>query len=243
MCGGCRASSLAHSAVAASTTARSAATEDYLKAVYALEERGLSPVTTTDLAHRLGVSVSSASGMVRKLGDLGLVSHRRYHDVGLTDSGRQVAMSVLRRHRIIELYLVEALGFQWDEVHDEAEVLEHAVSGRLLDRMAAVLGNPTRDPHGAPIPTTDGRLVEEPTTRLCALEPGMAGELVRVADAAPQLLRYLAEHHISLGDRVEAVERQPLGGPLLVRIGRPPNDSLHTFGGALAAAMEVVLER
>jgi DtxR family Mn-dependent transcriptional regulator len=181
--------------------------------------------------------------MVRRLGDLGLVTHRRYHDVGLTESGRRVAMSVLRRHRIIELYLVEILGFQWDEVHGEAEILEHALSGRLLDRMAAVLGDPRRDPHGAPIPTADGRIIEEPTTRLCALEPGMAGRLVRVADAAPQLLRYLAEHCIALGDRVEALERQPLGGPLLVRIGRPPNDSLHTFGGALATAMELVLEQ
>jgi DtxR family transcriptional regulator, Mn-dependent transcriptional regulator len=221
---------------------RSTATEDYLKAVYALEERLQGPVTTTDLAHRLGVSVSSASGMVRKLGELGLVTHRRYHDVGLTEAGRRVALTVLRRHRVIELYLVEALGFRWDEVHDEAEVLEHAVSDKLLDRMAARLGNPTRDPHGDPIPTSDGHMVEAPTTRLVALEPGMVGELVRVADADAEMLRYLAEHHIALGDRVEAVERQPLGGPLLVRLGEPPHTTLHTFGGALATAMELILE-
>ncbi len=226
----------------ASPPHRSTAVEDYVKAVYTLDERGLGPVTTTDLAHRLGVSVSSASGMVRKLGELGLVTHLRYRDVGLTRSGGRLALSVLRRHRIVELYLVEALGFLWDEVHDEAEVLEHVISERLLDRMAEKLGNPTRDPHGDPIPTTEGRIVEERTTRLSAIEPGMAGELVRVADAAPELLRYLADHRISLGDRVEAVERQPLGGPLLVRVGRPPHDTLHTFGGALATAMELVLE-
>jgi DtxR family Mn-dependent transcriptional regulator len=221
---------------------RSTATEDYLKAVFALEERELGPVTTTELAHRLGVSVSSASGMVRKLNDLGLITHRRYHEVGLTDGGRRVALAVLRRHRIIELYLFKALGFRWDEVHDEAEVLEHAVSDKLLERMAATLGDPTRDPHGDPIPTTDGRMVGPPTTRLVALQPGMVGELVRVADADNEMLRYLAEHHIALGDRVEAVERQPLGGPLLVRVGEPPHATLHTFGGALATAMELIVE-
>lgn len=229
-------------AVVTSAAHRSKAIEDYVKAVYTLKERGLGPVTTTDLAHRLGVSVSSASGMVSRLGELGLVTHLRYRNVGLTRSGRRLALSVLRRHRIVELYLVEALGFLWDEVHDEAEVLEHVISDRLLARMADKLGNPARDPHGDPIPTMDGRVVEERTTRLSALEPGMAGELVRVADAAPQLLRYLADHRISLGDRVEAVERQPLDGPLLVRVGRPPDDALHTLGGAFAAAMELVLE-
>jgi DtxR family Mn-dependent transcriptional regulator len=221
---------------------RSTATEDYLKAVYALEERDLGPVTTTDLANRLGVSVSSASGMVGKLGRLGLVTHRRYRNIELTDEGRIVALAVLRRHRIVELYLVEALGFRWDEVHEEAEVLEHAISDKLLARMAAALGNPTRDPHGDPIPTTDGHIVVVPTTKLSALQPGMAGELVRVADSNPELLRYLADHHISLGDRVEAVERQPLDGPLLVRVGRPLDATLHTLGGALAAAMELVVE-
>lgn len=221
---------------------RSTATEDYLKAVYALGERQTGPVTTTDLAHRLGVSVSSASGMVRKLSELGLITHRRYHNVGLTETGRRVALAVLRRHRIIELYLLKALGFRWDEVHEEAEVLEHAVSDKLLERMAAALGNPTRDPHGDPIPTTDGRVECGPTTRLVALQPGMVGELVRVADADPEVLRYLAEHDIALGDRVEAVERQPLGGPLLVRVGKPPHATLHTLGGALADAMELVVE-
>jgi DtxR family Mn-dependent transcriptional regulator len=221
---------------------RSTATEDYLKAVYALEERQRSPVTTTDLAHRLGVSVSSASGMVRKLSELGLITHRRYQNVGLTEAGQRVALAVLRRHRIIELYLLKALGFRWDEVHEEAEVLEHAVSDKLLERMAATLGNPTRDPHGDPIPTTDGRVECAPTTQLVALQPGMVGELVRVADSDPEVLRYLDEHHIALGDRVEAVERQPHDGPLLVLVGQPPHATMHTFGGALATAMELVVE-
>src|SRR3984893_1951105 len=145
----CLASSSALSPVAPSTRARSAATEDYLKAICALEDRGFSPVTTTDLAHRLGVSVSSASGMVRKLGDLGLVNHRRYRDVRLTESGRQGAMSVLRRHRLIELYLIEAAILQFEVFRDQSELFEPALSDRLLDRMAAVLGNPRRDPHGA----------------------------------------------------------------------------------------------
>jgi DtxR family transcriptional regulator, Mn-dependent transcriptional regulator len=180
--------------------------------------------------------------MVRKLGELGLVTHRRYHNVELTDEGRGVALAVLRRHRIVELYLVEKLAFRWDEVHEEAEVLEHAISDKLLERMAASLGNPTRDPHGDPIPTADGRILAVPTTKLSALQPGMVGELMRVADADPELLRYLVEHRISLGDRVEAVERQPLDGPLLVRVGRPLNATLHTFAGALAAAMELIVE-
>ncbi len=220
----------------------SAAIEDYLKAIYALEERDHGPVTTTDLATRLHVSVSSASGMVQRLGVLGLVTHRRYRHVELTDEGRGVAFAVIRRHRIVELYLVEALGFRWDEVHQEAEILEHAISDKVLERMTVALGDPTRDPHGDPIPTTDGRMVTTPTTRLAALQPGMVGELVRVADADPELLRYLAEHHIALGDRIEAVERQPLGGPLLVRVGRPRPTTLHTLGGALATAMEIIVE-
>jgi DtxR family Mn-dependent transcriptional regulator len=230
------------SSVSGSVEHRSTATEDYLKAVYALEERDQGAVTTTDLAHRLGVSVSSASGMVHKLGEMGLISHRRYRNVALTEAGRGAALAVLRRHRVIELYLFEALGFRWDEVHEEAEILEHAVSDKLLERMAASLGNPIRDPHGDPIPTPDGRIIAPPTTKLAALQPGMVGELVRVADADSEMLCYLANHRIALGDRVEAVERQPLGGPLLVLVGTPPEATLHTFGGALATAMEVVLE-
>ena len=218
------------------------ATEDYVKAVYMLEERGSGAVTTTAMAQRLGVSVSSASGMVHKLSEQGLVTHRRYRNVELTESGRRLALGVVRRHRIIELYLVEALGYGWDEVHEEAEVLEHVISDKLLDRIAAALGGEReRDPHGDPIPSRDGQMVETPTCQLAALQPGTVGELVRVADAPPPLLRYLAEHHIALGDRIEAVERQPLDGPVVVRIGEPPHDTVHTIGGALATAMEVVV--
>ncbi|HYZ82603.1 MAG TPA: metal-dependent transcriptional regulator, partial [Solirubrobacteraceae bacterium] len=130
---------------------RSSAVEDYAKAIYALQVPDDEPVSTTALAERLGVTAASASGMVKRLGELGLVSYRRYHGVLLTDAGRRVALEVIRHHRLLELYLVESLGVPWDRVHQEAEVLEHVLSDELEELIATKLGDPTHDPHGDPI--------------------------------------------------------------------------------------------
>ncbi|HEX3979269.1 MAG TPA: metal-dependent transcriptional regulator [Solirubrobacteraceae bacterium] len=214
---------------------RSSAVEDYAKAIYALQMRDDQPVSTTALAERLGVTAASASGMVKRLGELGLATHRRYHGVLLTDAGLRVALEVIRHHRLLELYLVESLGVPWDRVHEEAEVLEHVLSDELEELIAAKLGDPTHDPHGDPIPSRELTIEEIRTESLECLEPGARGRFARVSDSDPDMLRYLAERGIAPGDELEVVERQPFGGPLFVRFG----DQVHPLGGELAHAIRV----
>ncbi|GAB3209205.1 iron (metal) dependent repressor, DtxR family [Marinactinospora thermotolerans DSM 45154] len=208
-----------------------------MKAIYDLQERGSGPVTISRVAERLTVSNSSVSGMLRKLGDLGLVDHQRYGDVRLTPTGDKLALAVLRRHRLIELYLVEALGYSWDEVHDEAEILEHVVSDQFVDRVADRLGDPTVDPHGDPIPTRDGQVVEREVRLLSQAQSGTSGVIVRVNDSDPELLRFLAEQGIGIGLRIEVVERQPFGGPLIVRLGQPGDTRDQSLGLGAAEAL------
>jgi DtxR family Mn-dependent transcriptional regulator len=213
----------------------SAAVQDYAKAIYALEQRGGGAVSTTALADRLEVTPASASGMVRRLGELGLVTHEPYRGVQLTERGVRLALEVLRHHRLLELYLATSLGVPWDRVHDEAEVLEHVLSEELEALIAAKLGHPTHDPHGDPIPSADLVLEEAPTERLADQLPGACGRFVRVSDADPAMLRYLADRGIAPGDEFEVVDRQPFEGPVFVRFG----DDVHVLGGSLAAAMRV----
>ena len=214
---------------------RSSAVEDYAKAIYALEQRGDCPVSTNALADRLGVTAASASGMVKRLGELGLVAHQPYRGVTLTAAGQRVALEVIRHHRLLELYLVESLGVPWDRVHAEAEVLEHVLSDELEELIAAKLGNPTRDPHGDPIPTRDLTIEETVTESLQALPTGARGTFARVSDSDPAMLRYLAERGIAPGVQLEVIDRQPFGGPVFVQIGR----DVHPLGGELAQAMRV----
>jgi DtxR family Mn-dependent transcriptional regulator len=213
----------------------SSAIEDYAKAIYALERRAGEAVSTNALAERLGVTAASASGMVKRLGELGLVEHEPYRGVALTDDGRRVALEVMRHHRLLELYLVQNLGVPWDRVHKEAEVLEHVLSEELEELIAAKLGNPTHDPHGDPIPSRDLTIDETPTDCLQDLEPGATGRFTRVSDSDPDMLRFLAERGIAPGDTFDVVEKQPFDGPLFVRFG----DDVHVLGGALARAMRV----
>jgi DtxR family Mn-dependent transcriptional regulator len=213
----------------------SEAIENYAKAIYALEQRGGGPVTTTALAERLGVTPASASAMLKKLHRLKLVTRVPYKGVTLTTRGRKVALEVLRHHRLVELYLAESLGLPWDRVHDEAEVLEHVISEELEELIAAKLGNPTRDPHGDPIPDRELQIAEGRTESLWALDAGEKGTFVRVSDSDPDMLRHLADRGIAPGDRFEVVEKHPFGGPLLARFG----DSVHALGGELAGAMRV----
>ena len=213
----------------------SSAVQDYAKAIYSLESRRGGAVSTNALAERLGVTPASASGMVRRLDELGLVTHVPYRGVRLTPDGQTLALEVLRHHRLLELYLSESLGVPWDRVHDEAEVLEHVLSEDLEELIAAKLGDPTHDPHGDPIPTRDGRIEERATQALDSLESGQRGTFVRVSDSDPEMLRYLAERGVSPGDRLEVVERQPFGGPVFARFGA----DVHVLGGGLAGAMRV----
>jgi DtxR family Mn-dependent transcriptional regulator len=217
----------------------SSAIEDYAKAIYALELRAGEAVTTNALAERLGVTPGSASGMVKRLAELGLVEHEPYRGVQLTEDGRRVALEVMRHHRLLELYLVQSLGVPWDRVHEEAEVLEHVLSEELEELIAAKLGNPTHDPHGDPIPTRELTIEEEPTQSLQSLEPGATGRFTRVSDSDPEMLRFLADRGISPGDSFEVIDKQPFGGPLFIRFG----DNVHVLGGDLAKAMRVEVDQ
>jgi len=211
-----------------------AAVQDYAKAIYTLESRD-GAASTTDLAELLEVRPASVSGMLRKLAALGLVEHERYRGVRLTARGRRVALEVIRHHRLVELFLVESLGMTWDEVHDEAEVLEHALSEELEELIATKLGDPTVDPHGEPIPSRELKLAETSALALTELEPGDAATFVRISGAEPEMLRFLGERGIVPGTRLELIERQPFDGPLFVRVGR----KVHPLGAVLARAMHV----
>ena len=211
------------------------AAQDYAKAIYSLSRRGQESVSTSALAERLSVSPASASAMVKRLAELGFVSHEPYRGVNLTPAGEKVALEVIRHHRLLELYLSEALGMPWDRVHDEAEVLEHAISEELSDLIAEKLGDPTHDPHGDPIPTRDGRIEEQVTRSLADSQPGDRVVLARVSDSDPAMLRYLGERGIEPGTALEVVGREPFGGPLNVRV----EERDVPLGLGLARAMRV----
>jgi DtxR family Mn-dependent transcriptional regulator len=196
----------------------SAPVEDYLKAIYDLAGSS-GTASTNDVATRLGVAPASVTGMIRRLSEQGLLEYERYRGVRVSEQGRLVALRTIRRHRIIEAYLTEQLGYPWDRVHDEAERLEHAASDELVERMAVALGNPTSDPHGAPIPTVDGRVDERRHQTLAELEVGTLARMVRVSDKNPGLLRYLAEIDLTPGAEVQVLARAPFDGPLTLRIG------------------------
>ena len=217
------------------TTELTAPVEDYLKAIYELESRGTAAETNA-IAEMLRIAPASVSGMIRRLADQGLITHERYHGANLTPSGRRAALKTLRRHRVIEAYLTSALGYSWDRVHDEAERLEHAASDELIDRMAAAIGEPETDPHGAPIPARDGTLEEKAAVALATLQPGDSAKVARVSDKDPDRLRYLAELGMMPGAVVQVIAREPYGGPIALRVG----SSSKTIGPELAE--EILVE-
>jgi DtxR family transcriptional regulator, Mn-dependent transcriptional regulator len=212
----------------------SVAVQDYAKAIYTLETQTGS-ATTNALAERLDVRPASVSGMLRKLVALELVEHEPYRAVRLTERGRAVALEVIRHHRLLELFLVESLGMGWDEVHTEAERLEHVLSEELEEVIAAKLGNPTLDPHGDPIPSRELEVAADITRPLYSLEPGEEATFVRVSDTDPEMLRFLTDRGIAPGARLELIERQPFDGPVYVRSG----DEVHVLGATVARAMRV----
>lgn len=209
--------------------------EDYVKTIFHHTEWQPEPITSSVLAARLGLAASSVTEMVKKLAASGLVSHVPYGAITLTDEGRALAVSMVRRHRLIETWLVETFGYAWDEVHDEAEVLEHAVSDRLLDRIDALLGHPVRDPHGDPIPRADGEVVVQDAVVLSSADAGHRGTVVRISDRDPALLRYLEERGFRLDAPVEVVGQEPFGGALAVRV----SGAEHALGDEAAASVWV----
>ena len=213
----------------------SEAIEDYAKAIYALASRSVGPVGTSALAERLGVTPATATAMLKRLDERGLVRHEPYRGVTLTADGERVALEVIRHHRLIESYLAEALGMPWDRVHEEAEVLEHYISEDLEALIADKLGDPSHDPHGDPIPGPDLAPPEDGGRPLEDLSPGEEGTFARVSDSEPEMLRYLAERGIGPGVTLRVTGRQPFGGPLLVEVGGRE----HALGDALVRRIRV----
>ena len=194
------------------------AVEDYLKNIYELQASA-EKVSTTDLAERLGVAPASVTGMVKKLAAMKLLKHEPYHGVLLTKAGEKIALEVIRHHRLVESYLTEALGVPWDKVHEEADKWEHVLSEEMEDRISAMLGNPTTDPHGAPIPARDGSLPKTSLRRLSDLEPGERAVVAEVSDHDPELLRYLGEMGLFPQTKLRLISAAPFQGPLTIEIG------------------------
>lgn len=199
-------------------TPTSSSIEDYVKVIYSYTEWQDKPITSTALALRLGVANSSVSEMVRKLKDQGLVDHQPYSAIRLTASGLALALAMVRRHRLLETFLVQELGYSWDEVHDEAERLEHAVSETYIERMSAKLGHPVRDPHGDPIPDARGRISMPLAYPLGQLDAGHRARIVRISDHDPELLRYLQDQRMGVDSALRVLGRKPFGGPLGIEL-------------------------
>ncbi|MDH6679948.1 DtxR family Mn-dependent transcriptional regulator [Rhodococcus sp. LBL1] len=218
----------------------SSVAQDYLKVIWTVQEWSRERVSTKLLSERIGVSASTVSEAIRKLSDQGLVDHARYGSIALTDAGRSAAVSMVRRHRLIETFLVNELGYGWDEVHDEAEVLEHAVSDRMIDRMDAKLGFPERDPHGDPIPAADGSVPTPPARQLSDFEDGDAGRVARISDADPAMLRYFDSVGIALDTEITVVERRDYAGTVSIRLGSDPASGTVDLGNPAAQAIWLV---
>jgi DtxR family Mn-dependent transcriptional regulator len=210
------------------------AVEDYLKTIYEIQCEQ-DKVATTALAERLGVAPASVTGMVKKLADLHLVVHQPYQGVVLTEAGQKVALEVIRHHRLIELFLAEALGMPWDQVHEEAHKIEHVLSDQLADRIDTVLGHPTTDPHGAPIPGRDGTIDQPGVVRLVDLKPGQSAIVAEVNDHNSALLRYLGELGLYPRTKVTVLALEPFGGPMMIRLGQDE----HALGREVASQVLV----
>ncbi len=177
--------------------------QNYLKVIWNLAEWTGGPATIAQVAARMGLSASTVSAAIRRLDEAGLVGHPRYGAVELTAAGRAHALSMVRRHRLIETFLAEVLSYCWDEVHDEAEHLEHAVSDELVNRIDKLLGHPTKDPHGDPIPSADGNIRVPDATCLSELAGRASVVVERISDADPEVLRFLSDNHIAPGTRLD----------------------------------------
>lgn len=211
------------------------AIEDYLKTIYHLSDGG-TLVSTSELALARGVKQASATGMVKRLAELNLVNYKKHSGVSLTESGEKIALEVIRHHRLIETYLIEALGFTWDEVHEQADILEHVISEKLEERIASALNHPKFDPHGAPIPNKDGSLPMKQTEKLYAMPEGSEGVIAEVhKDNDVEMLRYLAKLGIRPGVEIKVVSKAPFDGPITLKI----DGDQKTMGFKIAHAISV----
>jgi DtxR family transcriptional regulator, Mn-dependent transcriptional regulator len=214
------------------------AIEDYLKTIYMLAETE-SPVSTSRIAEARAVKPASATNMIQRLDKLNLVHYEKHYGVTLTETGEKIALEVIRHHRLIELYLIEALGFSWDEVHEQADVLEHVISEKLEERIAAALGHPTLDPHGDPIPAKDGTMIRVDAQPLSSFSAGSMVYVARIVDDADsERLRYLGQLGLTPGTAVRVVRREPFEGPVTIVIG----EETAVIGYLLAQSIMVTID-
>ncbi|MGO1465197.1 MAG: metal-dependent transcriptional regulator [Brachybacterium sp.] len=201
----------------------SASTQNYLKAIWNLEEWSDKPVTASTIAQKTGLKLSTVSGALPKLAEQGLVEHARYGSIALTAAGREFAVAMVRRHRLIETFLVEVLGYGWDQVHDEAEILEHAVSDFMIGRIDEFLAHPVRDPHGDPIPSPSGAVERASSVQnLSEATPGTRLVVERISDSDPELLRFFADRGLVVGAEFTVSAGPPYSDSLQVQVGNGP---------------------
>lgn len=212
----------------------SQAVEDYLKTIYKLQA-GSDVVSTSDIARTMNVSSASVTNMVKRLAQMGLLEYESYRGVTVTPTGRKVALEIIRHHRLLELYLREVMGYSWEKVHEEAEHLEHHISEEFEDKLDEMLGFPTHDPHGDPIPTREGDIAEITDDPLSGFEPGNHVVIQRVSDADPEMLSYLESIGLLPGTVVEIIDKAPFHGPITLRLG----DSEHVVGQKVASSVFV----
>ncbi|MBZ0256778.1 metal-dependent transcriptional regulator [bacterium] len=191
--------------------------EDYLKTVYAIGLDG-TLVTPSMLAERFSVSPAAVTKMMKRLQTLNLVNYSRSNGVRLTQEGNKIAIEILRHHRLIELYLIKALGYRWDQVHEEAERLEHVISDVFVEKIDEYLGFPTHDPHGDPIPTKDGTLLEQATAPINEMKPGEESQIERVSDTDSEMLKYMEKLGIAPGVAIEYIKEEPYGGSIHIKV-------------------------
>lgn len=197
---------------------RSQSVEDYLKTIYKLEREAEGGVSTSRLAEKMGVANASVTNMVKRLSEMGLVKHESYYGSRLTETGEKIALEIIRHHRLLELYLKEVMGYSWDEVHDEAEKLEHHISEQFEDKIAELLDHPDFDPHGDPIPTKDGKMPVIKSRPLIEIPENSPHIIRRVKNQTPELLRYLEKQGLLPGVQVEVLKREPFNGPVRLRV-------------------------
>lgn len=200
--------------------------QNYLKVIWGLQEWSDAPVSNSAIAESAGVRLSTVSDALRKLADLELVGHARYGSVTLTEAGHGHAVAMIRRHRLLETFLVQQLGYEWDEVHDEADRLEHAVSDELIDRIDRVLGHPVRDPHGDPIPSADGLVHRPDAVPLADVEAPARVRVERISDFDPGMLQYFASRGLVVDAELEVVPGEPFSETVTVRVGADPADMM-----------------
>lgn len=199
---------------------RSQSVEDYLKTIYKLESETLPEkgVTTSRLADEMGVANASVTNMLKRLAEMKMVNYESYYGTRLTEAGQKIALEIIRHHRLLELYLKEILGYSWDEVHEEAEKLEHHISEQFEDKIAELLNHPTEDPHGDPIPTKDGKMPKIKLESLHSVPESTPYIVRRVKNQNPELLRYLEKQGIIPGVKVEVLQKEPFNGPVKLKV-------------------------